>query len=74
MPRQGHQRGDLAHPVLGHQRLATGLAARERAQITLDRGKLDLEQVDHLQRHTDSLTRVDRELQTGEELPPSERV
>ena len=50
---------------------ATGLAARERAEITLDRGKLDLEQVDHLQRHTDPLTRVDRELQTGEELRPA---
>ena len=57
---QCHQRRDLAHSVLGHQRLAAGLAARERAQITLDRRKLDLEQVDHLQCDADPLVRVER--------------
>ena len=47
---QGDQGGDLAHPVLGHQRLAAGLAAGERAQIPLELAELDLEQVDDLQR------------------------
>jgi len=45
---QRDQRGDLAHPVLGHQRLAAGLAARKRTEVSLDRGDLDLEQIDHL--------------------------
>jgi len=64
---QGDQSGDLAHPVLGHERLATGLAARERAQVPLNRGDLNLEQIDDLQRHADPLPRVDGQLQAGEE-------
>ena len=43
------ERGDLAHPVLGHQRLAAGLAAGERAQVPLELGELRVEQVDYLQ-------------------------
>ena len=65
---QRDQRGDLAHPVLGHQRPAAGLSARERSQIPLDLGELCVEQVDDLKRDLDPLARVDGQLETGEEL------
>jgi hypothetical protein len=34
------ERGDLAHPVLGHQRPAAGLMTRERAQVPLELAEL----------------------------------
>jgi hypothetical protein len=64
---QRHQRGDLAHAVLGHQRLAAGLAACERAQVTLELGELSVEQIDDLKRGRDPLLGVDGQLQAGEE-------
>ena len=43
----------------GHQRLAAGLVARERAQVPLELGQLSVEQVDDLKRERDPLLRVD---------------
>ena len=64
---QCDQRGDFAHAVLGHQRLAAGLAASERSQVPLELGELSVEQVDDLERGRDPLARVGREFQVGEE-------
>jgi hypothetical protein len=44
---QRDQRGQLAHAVQTHQRLAAGLAARELAQLALERGDLRVDRVDH---------------------------
>ena len=62
------QRGELADPVLAHQRAAAVLVAGERPQVTLDPSELDLEHVDDLQRDPDSLCRVGRQLERGQEL------
>ena len=59
---QGDQRGELAHPVLAHQRPAAGLVASERAQVALDARRAGSRAVDDLQRHGDPLARVDGQL------------
>jgi hypothetical protein len=41
------QRRQLTHAVEAHQRLATGLAASELAQLALERGDLGLDGIDH---------------------------
>ena len=46
--------------------------AGEYAQVALDRGQLDLEHVDDLQRDPESLGRVDGQIQGGEELAAGE--
>ena len=59
------QRGQLAHPVEAHQRLAAGLAARELAQLALQRSDLALDRVDHRQRDLDPFARVGGKIQSG---------
>ena len=64
---QRDQRGQLAHPVETHQRLAAGLAARQCAQLALQRGDLGVDRVDHRERDLDSFARVVGQLQAVEE-------
>ena len=64
------QRGQLAHPVEAHQRLAAGLAARELAQLALQRSDLRLDRVDHRQRDLDPFARVGGNVERIEERAP----
>src|SRR5579862_3184823 len=50
---QDRDRGQLADPVVAHQRLAARLEARVGAQLTLDRLQLTPDLVDHPQRDVD---------------------
>jgi hypothetical protein len=67
---EDRDRGQLADPVVRHQRLAPGLAARIRAQLPIQRRDLRLERVDHRERDRDLLARGGAQRLRGEPLAP----
>ena len=67
---EDRDRGQRADPVVGHQRLAPGLAARVGAQLLVQRRDLRLERVDHRQRDRDLLTRGRRQRLGRQPLAP----
>ena len=67
---EDRDRGQPPDPVVRHQRLAPGLAARVGAQLLVERRDLHLERVDHRQRDRDLLARRVRQRLRGEPLAP----
>ena len=67
---EDRDRGQLPDPVVRHQRLAPGLAARVGAQLLVERRDLRLERVDHRQRDRDLLARGRRQRLRCEPLAP----
>jgi hypothetical protein len=59
-------RGQRADPIVGHQRFASRLATRERAQLFIQRSDLLVKRVDHRQRNSDLLARALRQRLGGE--------
>ena len=55
--RRGSCRGQMPDPIKTHQRLAARLAAREAAQLLIDRPQLPVQLVDHLKPDRDLLAR-----------------